>query len=237
MEKAMKELVLLIIQELRAVADPVRRQAKDTMFPTSMEYLGVRAPEMKALIKQWISGWKHLAAADWVSLAKELVATRIFECNMVAFEFLEKNKKALSLLAEPDLRFLGQNIDNWATTDAFSVMVAGWVWRNGQITDDDVLGWLNSGDRWWRRAAIVSTVGLNLRSRGGTGDTNRTLFFCEKVVDDRDDMMVKALSWALRELSKSDKIAVENFLGQYRPRLAGRVVREVTHKLVTGKKN
>jgi 3-methyladenine DNA glycosylase AlkD len=233
----MKDLVLGIIHELRSVADPARRQAKDTMFPTSMEFLGVRAPALRILEKQWLTNLQHLQPEEWVNLSKELVATRILECNTLAFEFLEKNKKALALLTEPDLRFLGQNMDNWATTDAFSVLVAGWAWRNGQITDADVLRWLNSGDRWWRRAAIVSTVGLNLRSRGGTGDAARTLFFCEKVVDDRDDMMVKALSWALRELSKSDKMAVENFLEQYFQRLAGRVVREVTHKLVTGKKN
>jgi 3-methyladenine DNA glycosylase AlkD len=233
----MKDLVKEITHELRSVADPARRQVKDTMFPTSMEYIGVRAPNMRTLTKQWLAAWKSQAPEKWIELAKELIVTRIFECNMVAFEFLEKNKKALSMLTNTDLQFLGQNMDNWATTDAFSVLVAGSTWRNGQITDGDVLCWLNSGNRWWRRAAIVSTVGLNLRSRGGTGETARTLFLCEKVIDDRDDMMVKALSWALRELSKSDKLAVENFLEQFHQRLAGRVFREVTHKLVTGKKN
>ncbi len=52
---------------------------------------------------------------------------------------------------------------------------------------------------------MVSTVALNLKSRGGTGDTPRTLHVCEQVVDDHHDMIRKALSWALRELSKSDR--------------------------------
>jgi 3-methyladenine DNA glycosylase AlkD len=84
---------------------------------------------------------------------------------------------------------------------------------------------------------VVSTVPLNLKARGGTGDTKRTLMICEKVVDDREDMIVKALSWALRELSKSDKPAVEKFMAKYDSKLAGRVRREVYTKLETGRKN
>jgi hypothetical protein len=46
----------------------------------------------------------------------------------------------------------------------------------------------------------VSTVALNVRSRGGSGDVPRTLAVCRFLVADPDDMAVKALSWALREL-------------------------------------
>ena len=84
---------------------------------------------------------------------------------------------------------------------------------------------------------MVSTVPLNLRSRGGSGDVKRTLLICEKIVHDRDDMIIKALSWALRELSKSDKKAVESFMKKYHDVLAGRVRREVYTKLETGRKN
>ncbi len=230
-------MITRIIAELNDVADPVRREASKIMFPTSMKYLGVRTPEMRKLVLIWL---KELA--DWepeniISFAKDLVDARIFEANQVAFELLWKNRNALIVLNINDLNQLGKNIDNWATTDTFSVMLSGWAWRNNQISDSDVLKWLNSENRWWRRAAIVSTVGMNLRARGGKGDTRRTLMICEKVIDDRDDMIVKALSWALRELSKSDKPAVTEFMNIYDKRLAGRVRREVYLKLETGRKN
>ena len=179
------------------------------------------------------------ASGMWIllELAKELVKTRIMECNQVAFEILWKNKNALKLIRLQDIEELGQNIDNWVTVDTLSVMISGWVWRENQISDEDVLNWLESDNRWWRRTAVVSTVTLNLRSRGGTGDPKRTLLICEKVVSDRDDMIVKALSWALRELSKSDKPAVEEFMRKYDEQLAGRVRKEVYTKLETGRKN
>lgn len=226
-----------IISDLRSFADPERTEASKTMFPTSMEVIGVKNPDAKALIKKWWPELKAWPPEQLLALAKELVNTRIFECNHVAFELLWKNKKALRLIHLKDIEELGKNIDNWVTVDTLSVMISGQAWRENRITDKDVLGWLHSGNRWWRRVAVVSTVALNLKSRGGTGDARRTLLVCEKVVDDRDDMIVKALSWALRELSKSDKTAVEVFMKKYEDRLPRRVIREVYTKLETGRKN
>jgi 3-methyladenine DNA glycosylase AlkD len=50
-------------------------------------------------------------------------------------------------------------------------------------------------------------------------------------------MVVKALSWALRELIPHDPDAVRNFLSQHEEVLAARVKREVRNKLTTGLKN
>ncbi len=207
------------------------------MFPTSMKYLGIRTPDLRILLKEWWVEIKTWPPENLVQFAKQLVETRIFECNQVAFELLWMNKTALRLIKLNDLQELGKNMDNWATTDTFSVMLSGWAWRENQINDSDVLNWLKSENLWWRRAAVVSTVPLNLRARGGKGDAKRTLMICEKVVSDRDDMIVKALSWALRELSKSDNPAVEAFMKKNDGQLAGRVRREVYTKLETGRKN
>ena len=230
-------MISKIITALEFVADPVRRETSKTMFPTSMKYLGVRTPDFRVLIKEWWIEIKNWSPEKLIQFAKELVTTRIFECNQLAYELLSKNKNALRLLKLKDLEELGKNMDNWATTDCFSVMISGWAWCENQITDSDVLNWLETGNLWWRRTAVVSTVALNLRSRGGTGDVKRTLMICERVINDRENMIVKALSWALRELSKSDKQAVEIFMEKYHSQMAGLARREVYTKLETGRKN
>lgn len=226
-----------IISQLKAVSDTERKERSKIMLPTSMKLLGVRAPNMKKVIDEYWKEMKALPPPVLLEFAKELVKTKILECNQVAFLLLWKNKNALRLIKLKDIEELGENIDNWVTVDTLSILVSGWAWREKQITNEDVLNWLNSESRWWRRTAVVSTVTLNLKARGGTGDAQRTLLICEKVVDDRDDMIVKALSWALRELSKSDKPAVEDFMAKYDSRLAGRVRKEVYTKLETGRKN
>lgn len=141
-------MISKIIAELEAVADPVRKEASKTMFPTLMNYLGVRAPDARELLKDWWIEIKNWSPEKLVDFAKQLVDTRIFECYQVAFELLWKNKNALRLLTLKDLEELGKNMDNWATTDAFSLLLSGWAWREKQITDADVLNWLKSDNRW-----------------------------------------------------------------------------------------
>ena len=49
-------------------------------------------------------------------------------------------------------------------------------------------------------------------------------------------MVVKALSWALRELAKKHPEQAASFLAKHRQVLAARVLREVNNKLTTGLK-
>lgn len=226
-----------IVSTLEILADKQREERSKIMFPTSMRIIGVRAPNIKKVVNECWEEIKNQTPSALLAFAKELIKTNIFECNQVAFLLLWKNKDALRLLGLKDIEELGQNIDNWVTVDTLSVLISGWAWREKQISNKDVLNWLQSESRWWRRTAVVSTVALNLKARGGTSDAKRTLLICKEVINDRDDMIVKALSWALRELSKSDKPAVEDFMNKYDEQLAGRVRREVYTKLTTGRKN
>ncbi|MEO7994831.1 MAG: DNA alkylation repair protein, partial [bacterium] len=140
-------------------------------------------------------------------------------------------------LDEPTLERLGTGNADWATVDAFACEIAGPAWVAGRLSDKRVLRWANSKDLWWRRTALAASTSLNKSSHGGQGDTRRTLMVCTPNVADREDMIVKALSWALRELTKFDAPAVEQFLKQHEDVLAARVKREVATKLRTGLKN
>jgi 3-methyladenine DNA glycosylase AlkD len=152
-----------------------------------------------------------------------------------AVTLLHSHPPAFRLLRWRLLQEMGDGMGNWGDTDAFSFL-AGLAWRNGQISDQRVHRWARSKNRWWRRAALVCTVVLNRRSVGGTGDVGRTLAVAELLAGDRDDMVVKGLSWALRELIRVDRRAVERFLRDHDGVLAARVKREVRAKLTTGLK-
>ena len=160
-----------------------------------------------------------------------------FEYRLVAYELVAYHKAALRSLGEKELELLGQGMSSWGDVDTFACYLAGPTWRELQVSDELIHAWARSKDRWWRRAALVCTVALNNKARGGRGDTKRTLDVCRLLVSDRDDMVVKAMSWALRELSRRDPDAVRAFLLEYKGILAPRVVREVNTKLTTGLKN
>lgn len=171
-----------------------------------------------------------------VALALKLKRSEIV-ARFFAYELVHYHAAALGSLEAKSLQDLGEGIDNWGAVDAFACYLAGPSWREQQVSDALIRRWARAPDRWWRRAALVSTVALNNKARGGSGDTVRTLMICEMLTDDRDDMVVKALSWALRELSKRDPDSVRKFLREHEGVLAPRVAKEVSRKLQTGLKN
>jgi 3-methyladenine DNA glycosylase AlkD len=155
----------------------------------------------------------------------------------IAYELIADHPGAFRSLDQDTIEELGEGIDSWSSVDAFARTLSGPAWREGLLSSDAIRDWTRSQDRWWRRAALVSTVALNVRSRGEHGDVERTLDICRELVNDQDDMVVKALSWALRALVVHDRDAVQAFLRQFDRVIAARVKREVTNKLETGLKN
>jgi 3-methyladenine DNA glycosylase AlkD len=172
-----------------------------------------------------------------IELAIKLIDRSESPFRFVGYELIQNHKEALNSLDAQRLERLGRGIDSWGAVDTFACYLAGPAWRGDQVADKLIDRWARSKDRWWRRAALVSTVPLNNKARGGTGDGLRTLAVCELLVSDRDDLVVKAMSWALRELAKRDAKAVREFLATHQTVLAPRVVREVQNKLRTGLKN
>ena len=172
-----------------------------------------------------------------VELASRLVESGGYDERTLAYLLLSRHRAALASLHANQVEALGAGIDNWGSVDAYCTLVAGPAWLAGQLGDEVIDRWSRSTDRWWRRASLVSTIAPNKKRAGSTGDAAGTLALCERLADDRDDMVVKAVSWALRALSRLDPGAVRAFLDAHDDVLAARVRREVRHNLETGLKN
>lgn len=184
---------------------------------------------------------KTADAAFVIELARELLARDRRNgrsgLRWVGYELIRNHEPAFESLDDALLNELGQGMHSWDTVDDFSRTLSGPAWLRGNASDALIHGWATSDDLWWRRAALVSTVALNVRSHGGEGDTPRTLAICDILATDREDMVYKALSWALRDLVWHDPDAVRSFLDTHDLHLAARVKREVRNKLATGLKN
>jgi len=192
-------------------------------------------PNIRAIRGNYSRKLKNADPELILNLAKEIFKNYAY--RWVAFELIRVHKAAFPCIGEAELQEFSGGINSWGAVDSFAGILAGPAWLHGQITDDLIHKWAHSEDRWWRRTALVCTVVLNRRSVGGTGDVPRTLEVCRILKDDKDDMVVKAMSWALRELVQHDADAVRDFLKKYEHVLAARVKREVNNKLTTGLKN
>jgi 3-methyladenine DNA glycosylase AlkD len=160
-----------------------------------------------------------------------------FEYRLFAYELIHHHSDALYKLNAWELEQLGRGISSWGAADCFGVFLSGPLWRERRAPASLIHDWARSADRWWRRIALVSTVPLNSKARGGKGDAHRTIQVCRMLERDRDPMVVKAMSWALRELAKVQPRAVRGYLAERRDVLSPRVVREVENKLETGVKD
>jgi 3-methyladenine DNA glycosylase AlkD len=204
------------------------------------ETLRTSAPRTVAAWRTLRRGWsrelKSRPGSEVIKIGLELLDAAPWG-RFTAYELIASHPSSIAALTPASVERLGKGLADWANVDTFACYVAGPAWREGRIPTRQVHRWLRSPDRWQRRAAVVCAVALNARARGGRGDVRRTLGVCRRVVKDRDDMVVKAPSWALRSLVEWDRAAVAEFIRQHESSLAARVKREVTTKLQTGRRN
>ena len=230
-------LAAWVVSRLEVAANPERAAKGESYTPTSARIIGVAVPEMRRAARAAVRELKGAPPDAVLALARALIGTDTLEGRLAAYEVLGRHKGVRATLDGPVVESLGEGMDNWASVDAYCWLVAGPAWLEGRLGDGVIEEWAHSEDRWWRRAALVSTTALNKRSLGGSGDTPRTLRICRMLATDHDDMVVKGLSWALRELVPWDREAVVGFLEEHDGVLAARVKREVRNKLETGLKN
>jgi uncharacterized protein (DUF952 family)/3-methyladenine DNA glycosylase AlkD len=203
----------------------------------------LRAPELagqaglRRLRRETARQLRRAPARLVLELGQSLVAGGGMRERVLGSELVLEHPEALAKLRPSDARKLAGKLASWADVDVFACAIAGQAFRDGRIPEAEILRWARSRDPFWRRAALASTVPLNVRAQGGQGDARRTLRVCRALVADREDLVVKALSWALRALAGRDPAAVRRFVETERPKLAARVLREVGNKLRTGRKN
>lgn len=226
-----------VIARLRAMKDRDRHAATQNYFPSAQEILGVYADDLRGVVRDIRKRTKLEPAKDVHKLSLAIIARNTLEGRQAAYEILAAHKPAVQALSVSMIKTLGRGIDNWQSVDVFACEISGVAWREGRLSDAAIQRWARSKDPWWRRAAVVSTVPLNTKSRGGQGDTRRTIMICELVMGDEHVMVHKALSWALRQLIAFDANAVRAFMKQHDAKMPALVKREVTRKLTSGRKN
>jgi|HubBroStandDraft_1064217.scaffolds.fasta_scaffold01846_7 3-methyladenine DNA glycosylase AlkD len=191
-------------------------------------------PALRALRRARSKAWATRPAAFILGVALGLSRRR--RHRWVGYELVRHHEPAFAALDDESLSDLAAGLDSWDSVDGFARILSGPAWVRGRASDGLIDAWSRSPDRWLRRAALVSTVALNRPADGGSGDAARTLAICARSAGDRDDMVEKALSWALRALVAHDAQAVAGFLAERESQIAARVRRETGNKLRTGRK-
>jgi 3-methyladenine DNA glycosylase AlkD len=197
----------------------------------------IDAPSVRAVRRRYAATLASESPNNVLKFVDALLNGGGWAERVVAWEVLAAHEGAFARLNDRRVEMMAHRLSDWGSVDLYGVTVVGQAWRAGLVTDGKIRAWARSRDRWRRRLALVATVPLNIRAPGGSGDAPRTLGICRMLVGDRDTMVVKAMSWALRELAKQDPKVVEGFLQKEKDQLSSLVVREVLNKIRTGVKS
>src|SRR5262245_36470142 len=128
-----------------------------------VETLRVRnAPALRSLRRKYSKRLRSAPAAEVIEIAAMLIARRRLH-RFVGAQLIASRFDALRSLGRAEIERLGAGISSWDEVDCFACYLAGPAWREGQIDDETITRWAQSNDRWWRRAALVSTVPLNVK--------------------------------------------------------------------------
>jgi 3-methyladenine DNA glycosylase AlkD len=167
-------------------------------------FRGIRVPVLRKLAKEY----QGLTLAE----SQRLLRSAYHEDRLLALLILvrayEKGNDAVKRkvynLYLKNVRF----INNWDLVDSSAPQIVGaFLWDN----DRDALYRLaRSRNLWQRRIATIATFYFIKR-----GDFRDTLKIAEMLLQDREDLIHKAVGWMLREVGKRDRQAEERFLNKH----------------------
>ena len=189
-------------------------------------------PALRTLRREYTRRIRDAEPRSVIRLALDLqkagVVHRFFSDELIA-----NHKGAMEALTRADVEKLGKGMDSWTRWTA-----SGRLWRGRRGDGPDrrrcdrevvaVEGLVVA------EGGVVCTTKLNVK--GTKGDAKRTLVVCEMLIDDREDMVVKAMSWALRALAQRDPKSTERLWNDI-VRGGGAGSAEVGNKLRTGLKS
>jgi 3-methyladenine DNA glycosylase AlkD len=107
--------------------------------------------------------------------------------------------------------FMITNKSWWDTVDYMASNIAGELFRkNPERIYPTIEGWLRTDNHWlWR-------TGLLFQLKYGAKTDEKLLFgLCERISDEQDFFIRKAIGWALRQYSKFNAPAVTEFVGTH----------------------
>ncbi len=225
-----------LLDQIKQRADPEYRAGNMMVIRTRLKMYGVRVPHLREIARGWERDHRRMTDEDIMALVEALWAGESQEERAMALYILGRSQRCISRLTWDHFDCWRRGLDNWVLTDGLATGILG-PWLLGDAARLSHLSDLIAdADVWSRRLALAAAVPLN-RGQAGATFPDLTLALIDRVKQERHPMITKAVSWALREMTKNHPDQVAAYLTDNRDSLAAHVVREVGNKLRTGLKS
>jgi 3-methyladenine DNA glycosylase AlkD len=167
-------------------------------------FIGIKVPVTRKVAKEF----KDLPLAEIECLLHSKIhEERLLALIILVGQFTKGNdagKKAIFDLYLSNTLY----INNWDLVDLSAPQIVGGYLEAKSRKRLDSLA--KSKSLWERRISILATFWFIRR-----GDFADTLRIAEKLLDDKQDLIHKAVGWMLREVGKKDTAVLESFLDEH----------------------
>lgn len=192
-------LLLKIKKELRRLASKEKAKNLQRFFKTGKgeyaegdKFLGVMVPQTRLLVKKY---WTQISLAN----TKILLTSKFHEERLLALLILVKKFGKGDEIQRKEIFDLylanAKHINNWDLVDLSSPKIIG---AYLEYKDKTILLKLaKSKSLWERRVAMLATFWLI-----GKGKSEYALKIAAMLINDKEDLIHKAVGWALREIGK-----------------------------------
>jgi 3-methyladenine DNA glycosylase AlkD len=171
-------------------------------------FLGIKSPERKQLVRQFLQNHGYPDAAHLEAFVKQLWQTPGRELQYAAMEIASRKV----FLKHPErimlIEWMITHESWWDTVDFIASNMAGVWFKQHPEQILPVTGkWMASGNIWLQRACLL----FQLKYRHLT-DFALLSSFIEQLASEKEFFIRKAIGWALREYSKSEPAVVMQFV-------------------------
>jgi 3-methyladenine DNA glycosylase AlkD len=167
-------------------------------------FIGVKVPDLRKVAKDF----RDMAIKDVIVLLESAVhEERLLALLILVSKYAKGNeiaKKEIYKLYLKKTKF----INNWDLVDVTAHHIVGDYLMNKN--KDPLFSLARSEDLWERRIAIIATFYFIRNER-----YEETLKIAKTLLDDKEDLIHKAVGWMLREVGKKDMATEETFLKQH----------------------
>jgi 3-methyladenine DNA glycosylase AlkD len=203
-----------LVRELRGHAGPGESEWARSYLGSPVPVWGVRAPELRSVARDASKRIRARPLTEVHALVRSLWAGRSFEERIVAIELLRR-------------RPLAHDERTWGLADDWVDSATGWALSDslagGPIADlladhperfAALLTWTRSDNLWRRRASTYA-----LRPWIRAADLEPPLRLLERLLEDPERWVQRAVGTWLRECWKKDRTRTEKFLRRHVNRL------------------
>jgi 3-methyladenine DNA glycosylase AlkD len=210
----------------RAVATPERAAREKRYLKSDLTFIGATVWQTSDVVKPFAKS-RSFEHDDLVALVEALWAAPIFERRMAATMLLELHPKVLGSADLPLVERLIRESLTWALVDALATDVVAGIRKADPLVEPVLDRWATDPDFWVRRASLLA----ELRSLKAGADMRPFLRRADRMLDEKEFFIRKAIGWVLREVGKKRPDEVIAWLAPRTGRTSGVTVREAVRYL------